>query len=95
MVKGVWFWLRVSGKGGYRIIGKVVWSGLFDVTGQGFCRKEKAVLLVMVNFRKCCNRCKRRRADDFFEADAEICTVCVSELAPRKNCSTCRRNRRV
>ena len=36
----------------------------------------------MVNSRKCCNRCKRRRADEFFEADAGICTVCVPELAP-------------
>ena len=30
---GVWFWLRVFGKGGYRIIGKAVWYGLLDVTG--------------------------------------------------------------
>ena len=70
-----------------------------------FCLKEKVVLSGMVNSRKCCMRCKRRRADEFFEvdatqsprvhSDAEICRVCVNELAPRKNCSTCRRNRRV
>ena len=48
------------------------------------CFKEKVVILVLVNSRNCCNRCKRRRADEFFEANAEICRVCVNELAPRK-----------
>ena len=59
-----------------------------------FCLKEKVVLLGMLSSRRLCMRCKRRRADEFFEVEAEICRVCVNELVPRKNCSTCRRNRR-
>ena len=78
--------VRGFGKNGVRITVKVFWC---------FCLKEKVVLLGMVNSRKCCMRCRRRRADEFFEAEAEICRVCVNELAPRKNCSSCRRNRRV
>ena len=59
-------------------------KGFWMLQVRVFCFKEKVVLLVMVNPRKCCNRCKRRRADEFLEADAETCRLCVNELAPRK-----------
>ena len=79
--------------GGFGLIGELV--RMVGWAFGSFCLKEKVVLLGMATSRKCCMRCKRRRADEFFEAEAEICRVCANELAPRKNCSSCRRNRRV